>query len=297
MAQMYTDVDTSGTTVSIAARNKAKRYLQDQSAVLTPTEIVSIFRKAEAEWVQDSYGEPNKYQSAKKLSVLDYFNLNDSIDTDLKRKAFQQTSKYSTLMDSVKQAKNAFFTTTFYEYGFNDADLDPRNQSEYGDEDEPDNPGSYVFVNQQPTSDYNLAKKGFELTVADRDNDGGCSINALHGVIAGVEFKQLPVYYKSDSRGSYQTNINRYEMLFVPMNEQIALEVENERNHISILRVFNIFGDYTATIPNATYYDPDTHAKAPCKAQVIKGGTMRLIIYHTKTNKIYFDKLYPALSR
>ena len=157
-------------TVSAATLVRARSYLADQSVSLTPSQIVSVFRRAESDWFDDFFGVPNKYQSAKRLSVLDYFNLNDSIDTELKRKVFMQLPEYAVLLDSVTKAKSSFFSTTFYEYGFNEANLDPRADFEEG------NPGSYVFSNSEPSSDYNLPKKGFELKVADKRTTKGSSM-------------------------------------------------------------------------------------------------------------------------
>lgn len=281
-------------TISAAVAAKATGYLKDQSVALTPSQIVSVFRRAEPDWFDDSFGVPNKYQSAKRLNVLDYFNLNDSIDTELKRKVFLQTPEYAALLDSVKKAKAAYFSSTFYEYGFNEADLDPRTSFDEG------NPGSYVFSTTEPSSDYNLAKKGFELKSADKRTTTGfhaCNTSALPSVIAGIEFKQLPVFRKSDPYHSDPSSINSYEMLFVPMSEQLALDVENNRADVSVLRVFEITGDYIATIPNATYYESKNRPKVPCTVQVLKGGAMRLIIYNIKTDKVYYDKLYPVVKR
>ena len=88
---------------------RKKMFLSEQKFRLTPTEIKESFRLTEDSWIND----PNdytlsikKFQSAHNLDVVNYFSLNDSLNTELKRHIFYQSDQYKALYDSLLKIKS-----------------------------------------------------------------------------------------------------------------------------------------------------------------------------------------------
>jgi hypothetical protein len=246
-----------------------RQFISNQTATLTPTQIIENFKKIETidPWISKGYPDsPNPFESAFYLNIVDYFSLNEIYDSPLKKEVFKQTSEYKTLMDSLKKIKTTFLNSMYYETGFNSIE---------GENFTADN------VN------YDLQKKGFEIAIG-IVLPYQCDPAFLPKVIEQVEFKQLQIikrYHLMQSEHSYK------QYLFIPMNSSNALEIESNRENIEILRVFEIKGIYTASFND---YDFLKENHKTCYVKIVNGGNLRLLIYNKKTDKVYFDKLFPT---
>ncbi len=222
-------------------------------------------------------GPPASFESAYNLNVFDYFNLCDSFDSDLKKNVFKQTSNYKILADSLKSIRAWYLNSAFYDFGF-DA-VSGQNFTEEAND---------GYSQKAYAVNYNIQRKGFFIGIGDV-LPYHCSNFFLPKVVKEVEFSQLSitkVYNLFQSKRSYT------QYIFIPMEQDAALEIENNREDIEILRVFNL-----KSINTATYADPDFIAEngKPCIVKIVKGGSLRLLIYNKKTERIYFDKLYIQL--
>jgi len=256
-----------------------KHFLESSQTKLSPSQIISNFRCSEESWLRyKNSSDPVLFESAFNLNVFDYFTLNEKYDSDLKKEFFKKTTEYTTLLDSLKKIKSDFINSIYYEKDFK-------------------NPGGESFLTksinlrqQGYQVKYDIQKKGFFISIG-IVLPYTCSRNFCPKILNDIEFKQLTItkkYNLLEGKNCYT------QYLFLPMDESTALEVENNRNQIEILRVFNITGVYIATFSDPDFI-ADNFGKIG-KVQVVKGGSMRLLIYNKETEQIYFDKLYPAVT-
>ncbi|MBI3501186.1 MAG: hypothetical protein HY063_05270 [Bacteroidetes bacterium] len=262
------------------SENQKKQFLTSSQFHLTPTQIIANFRSVDDDgWLKyDQYADAVPFESAYNLNVFDYFKLNDTYDSDLKKEVFKQSAEYKTLLDSIKKIKSNYLNSIYYQKEFNKVG---------GEDFEMSGPGYFENGRTDYQVNYDIQKKGFSIAIGEV-LPYQCLTAFCPKVIEDVEFRQLPTtkkYNLSQSSKSYT------QYLFIPMDATTALEIENNRSQVEILRVFSITGLYSATF-NDTDFLADNYGKN-CKAQVVKGGNMRLIIFNKATDKIYFDKLYP----
>jgi hypothetical protein len=252
-------------------------FLTNSQKKYTPNQIIRNFKPADEFWLHvPNFGELTPFESAYNLLVFDYFKLNEIYDSDLKKQVFKKTNEYLILLDSLKNIKLQYLNSVYYESGFNIV-------------------GSESFTNENFDGkrfqvNYDIQQKGFYFGIGSV-MPYHCNFGFCPKVINAVEFKQLNITKKYNLSSNSNRSYTQY--LFFPMDETSALEIENNRSEIAILRIYTIKGIYSAT-----YNDPDfisDYHGGTCKVNVVKGGNMRLLIYNKATDHIYFDKIYPAL--
>lgn len=255
---------------------RKKMFLSEQNFRLTPTEIIESFRLTEDSWINnpDDYTSSiTKFQSAHNLDVVNYFSLNDSLNTELKRHVFYQSNQFKALSDSLLKIKSEYLKSIFYSRillnGYIGSHIQTFDKDERSDD----------FI-------YDINNAGYFIKI------GGvlpyhCDYFSCPKVLNGIEFKQLPIiksYNLPNSKNSYT------QYLYFPMLPEHAIVIENQIEDIEILTVFNI-----KDISTSTFSDNDflTENKGkPCKVKVVKGGAFRLLVYNKFTQEIYIDKLY-----
>ena len=253
--------------------------------LLTTNNILANFRRVDDSWFsqsyttnangEDNYSEPSPFESAYNLNVFDYYELNETYDSKLKKDVFKQSNQYKTLLDSLKKVKDLYLNSIYFETNFNSVG------GQTFDLENTDGPGYQV--------NYDIQKKGFSIAIGEVF-PYHCQYAFCPKVIEGIEFKQLTITKKYNLKSNSKKSYTQY--LFIPMDATTALKVENNRSQIQILRIFSMKGLYSPT-----FNDEDFAAenyKKPCKIKLIKGGNMRLFIYNKKTYEVYFDKIYPA---
>lgn len=251
------------------------QFLYNSEIKLTPNEIISNYRLSEDKWLNNyEYGEElAKFESAYRLNVFDYFSLNDSLDSDLKKMIFSKSSEYQIFRDSLLKIKSDYLKSTYYSRNvLND----------------------YVGSSVQTFEDefgrnniyYDINKLGYILHIGSV-LPYKCDFSFCPKVLKGIEFKQLPIvkiYNRNNSKRSYN------QSLFIPMSPERAIEIENNLKDIEILTVFNI-----KEIGSSIFSDNDflTENKGKqCRVKVIKGGAFRLLVYNKLTQEVYIDNLY-----
>jgi hypothetical protein len=262
----------------IVSTNTKKQYLLNSQIKLTTAQITENFRSVDESWLRyDLDSEPVPFESAYNLKVFDFFELNDQYDSDLKKEVFKQTIDYKTLLDSLKKIKFTYLNSIYYQKGFNSVGGESFEM-------ENNNSGEGYQVN------YDIQKKGFFIGIGEV-LPYHCSRAFCPKVIEDVEFKQLTITKKYNLKFNSEKSYTQY--VFIPMDANTALEIENNRRQVEILRVFNFTDIYTVTFNDADFIS-DNHGRA-CKVKVLKGGAMRLLIYSNVTDKVYFEKLFPAV--
>ncbi len=263
---------------------KLPLYIKDNKVTLSPTEIIQNFKPTEQLWLFDRTSSQNgPFLNSYMGYVFDYFYLNDEYRSDLQRKTFIQTQEYKTLFDSLKSISKNYINSIYYDYGFNEVWA---YNDEFGE-------WSYKRDGKSYVTNYNIQKQGFEIPIGEV-KPYQCSVDyGLPKVIREVEFKQLHILKKYNIKLYSERSYNQY--LFIPMDEATALEMERSKQDIEFLRVFEIKGIYIKTFNDEDFLKENKNKT--CKRAVVEGGNMRLIIYNKNSNKIYFDKLYLAVTK
>ena len=263
---------------SVLSTETKKQFLINNQIKLTPEQIISNFRSVDKSWLSDgSYSDSVPFESAFNLDVFDYFKLNEKYDSDLKKDVFKQSTEYKILHDSLKKIKFDYLNSFYYQTGFNNIGGETLQMKS-------DRGGNGYQVN------YDIQKKGFFIGIGEV-LPYQCSIAFCPKVIEDVEFKQLSITKKYNLESNSDRSYTQY--LFIPMNANSALEIENNRDEMEILRVFNFTGPYSVAFSDADFIADNNGRK--CKVKVLKGGGMRLLIYNKVTGQVYFEKLYPSM--
>jgi len=153
--------------------------------------------------------DSGKLETIYNLDVLGYFNLGDDYDTELKMKVFKKTPEYAKKLSELKKMKTEIFSTEYY-------------LKLHG-----------KFYDTQ----YDVKKKGFSISL---DGNMGECLSQAHPPKSVNNFllSSLPTknIYIGLVRGVY------VEHLFLPMNEEKGLEIENSREKFTIYLIFKISG-------------------------------------------------------
>ena len=255
---------------------RKKMFLSEQKFRLTPTEIKESFRLTEDIWINDPKDYTlsiTKFQSAHNLDVVNYFSLNDSLNTELKRHIFYQSDQYKALSDSLLKIKSEYLKSIFYSRillnGYIGSHIQTFDKEERSDD----------FI-------YDIKKEGYFIKIGEV-LPYHCDYFFCPKVLNGIEFKQLPIiksYNLPNSKNSYT------QYLYFPMLPKHAIVLENQIEDIEILTVFNI-KDISTSIFSDIDFLTDNKGK-PCKVKVVKGGSFRLLVYNKFTQEIYIDKLF-----
>jgi hypothetical protein len=189
------------------------------------------------------------------LNVFEYYNLGDEYDSDLKKEVFKKTPEYAEKLTELKKMKAEMLKTTYY--------LEQENR--FGD--------------------YDITKKGFNVSILfDRYPNGGQKTIRINE--KDIYLKSLPSKRKSFTVfGAAAID----ERLFIPMNETNALEIENDKENISIYYFFTPNGKEAISYQ---FICADGYSFCNTKQTLLKADKVRVIVAHKTTGKIYFDKTY-----
>ncbi len=190
------------------------------------------------------------------LNVFDYYSLNDKYDSDLKKSVYEKTSEYHEQFEELKQKKENMLKTKFYLQ---------QNDKFYGD--------------------YDINKKGFNINII---YDG-----YPESAPKSIRMKEKDMYFKSLTSKRKTFTIfgagGIHEILFIPMNETNALEIENEKQNISIYYFFTPNGKEEVSYQ---FICLDGYSFCNTRKTLLKAATVRVVVVNKVTKKIYYDKLY-----
>ena len=262
---------------SLTSKQK-KQFLTDKNFKLKPSQIIKLFETGDKITLNNEY-ESTPFENAYNLNLFDYFNLNKTYDSELKKEVFKQTSDYKILLDSIKKIRISYLNSVYFSKVFDYSSEGPIFQRK----------SDYYKTNY--IVNYDIQKKGFLINIGEV-LPYHCLAAFCPKTINSVEFKQLSITKKydllSNSKNSYS------QLLYIPMDATLALEIENNREQIEILRVFDIKGICTEVF-NDNDFKADMNFDKTCKIKLVKGGNLRMLIYNKATDKIYYDQIYPEL--
>jgi len=261
--------------------NEIELYLKDNSKQLPIETIFKYFKKIDRELLPyDEWSERPAFYSIYYLDVFSYYKLNDKYDSELKKQVFKKTEEYNKLLTELKALKSQALSSFYYHIGFNNVG---------GESFTTRGPGYVTDGSVDYAVNYNLKLKAFAITIGEV-LPYHCLSSFMPKVIDDLEFSTLPtkkVYDLWQSKNSYR------EILLIPTTDDIALEIETNRENIEVLLLFQIKGIEKRKL-NDIDFQRDNHNNYGCKepVEVVATKNIRLLIYNKSTNKIYFDKTY-----
>ncbi|HCA41984.1 MAG TPA: hypothetical protein DEP28_01880, partial [Bacteroidetes bacterium] len=205
------------------------------------------------------------------LDVFNYYNV-QGYHTNLQKEVFKKTEGYKDDLNELKKKKIELNKTVYY----------------------------YEDKTLFSSAGYNTKKKRFEILV-----------NLNYGL--GTEYAKPPKsffieHWKYNSKYKIQFSslptqkfieiipeyydLGTKEILFIPMNVENGLEMENDKSYISIYFLFTPstkrkieykFYDILKKFPEGVYY---------MTSDIITAQKVRVIVINKRTGKIYFDKIY-----
>lgn len=159
-------------------------------------------------------------------NVYQYFNLEETYNTPLKKEVFKNSKEYKELSDSLVQIKKDLLKSSYIEMK-----VIPISKSEYGVE-------------------YDLKRNGFKILMNDSRHVYDNTSTQVKNVIDYLSFTNLPFQsYVADPIVGKLSEIKEY--LFLPVNKNVGLEVEDENNDTKLIIIFTP----TAVSKKLTFYD------------------------------------------
>jgi hypothetical protein len=216
----------------------------------------------------DNKSTKGKLYDLLKLNLYKYFGINEKYDSPLKRKVFENTEVYDSLLNVLKDKKESLLKNTLF---YNDSYL----ESIF----EITNPMYNEFGGEKYVVNYNLENKGFHISM---DYKSNVNCIEMSNTIQDFDFSILPTYR---AWNKYKTTYD--EMFIFKVDETNALEIEENRKNIGIIFIFKISDIKIKTIN-------ENKGEYGCQHtfEVIPIKQLRLVIYNKVNNKIYYDKLF-----
>ncbi len=189
------------------------------------------------------------------LNVFEFYDLEDEYNSDLKKEVYKKTPEYLEKLQELKNMKAEMLKTTYY------------------------------VIQENRFGDYDISKKGFNVSIIfEKYPNGGQKTIRID--TKDIYLKALPSVRKTLTvMGAADIR----EKLFIPMNENNALEIENDNNNIAIYYFFTPNGKETISYQ---FICSDGYSFCNKKEALLKADKVRVIVAHKATGKIYFDKTY-----
>ncbi len=223
---------------------------------------------------EDAWEEKSVFRSVFDEDVYTFYNLNEEYNSILQKKVFEETEEYKSYLNELVLKKNQVLEGFYYLNGFG---LNGQTFTQEFDE------NSYQV-------NYNLNKSGFPITI-NHVYPYKCSRYFIPKTISDIEFPNIPVTKVYDVR--HQGKDSYREVFLITVSEKNALEMENDRSNIEIILLFQINGIEKRKLNDIDFQRANKNNYG-CKnsVDVIASKNLRLVVYNTKTNKIYFDEVY-----
>jgi hypothetical protein len=159
-------------------------------------------------------------------NVYQYFDLEETYNTPLKKEVFKNSKEYKALSDSLAQIKKDLLKPSYIEMK-----IIPISRSEYGVE-------------------YDLKRNGFKVLMNDSRHVYDNTSTQVKNVIDYLSFTNLP--FQSTLADPILGKLSEIkEYLFLPVNKNVGLEVEDENNDTKLIIIFTP----TAVSKKLTFYD------------------------------------------
>jgi len=223
------------------------------------------------------------------LNVINYYNLQDTYNTELKISVYKKTSDYQEKLEALRKLKQEMLSNIYY---IRIDKIFTKQYQKYVD-------GSYNLE----TVNYDLTQKGFNLILQEYDEfkeppkklvwtgrpsshklfpGKDSESNPCDEVSFQILLKKLPskiVPYKMMGQFSFQ------ELLFIPMDESNALEIENNRENVVLFIFFKPNGKEIITYKEIL--EPSIK-----QSNYLKSDYLRILIVNENQEKIYYDKTF-----
>ncbi len=204
------------------------------------------------------------------LDVFTYFKIND-FDTELKKSVFLKSEEGQNKLNELKSAKTEMLKTIYY------ARLSNRFQNDYDI-----NKKGFTIVlgiNFAFASSLALTPKTIYFDESDREK-GGILLKALPTKRTDIT-KEFNTYRTNKVEGGLYE-----ESLFIPMSEESALEVENDRENTDIYFFFTPQGREKTVVK---FFSNEWNEVT---RNMLKADKVRVVVTNKSSGKICFDKTY-----
>ena len=159
-------------------------------------------------------------------NVYQYFDLEETYNTPLKKEVFKNSKEYKELSDSLVKIKKELLRPSYIEMN-----IIPISKSEYGVE-------------------YDLKRNGFKILMNDSRHVYDNTSSQVKNVMDYLSFTNLP--FQSNVADPILGKLSEIkEYLFLPVNKNVGLEVEEEDNDTKLIIIFTP----TAVSKKLSYYD------------------------------------------
>ena len=187
------------------------------------------------------------------LDVINYYNLDETYNTELKKAVYKKTDDYKQSLAEIKQKKAEMMKSTFYK----------------------------KLKGKEYIKDYDLRKKGFPVVLGD-NMVLGTTYRAPKSVDR-ILFAMLPTTLISDD---YDKKI-KTEMLYLKVDETIGLQIEENKQYISIYFLFT-----PTTTEKVTFTAFNGREWVDVTQKLVKANKVRVIVANDVDGDIYYDKTF-----
>lgn len=206
------------------------------------------------------------------LNLLEYYNLSDRYDTELKIKKYKETDNYGQKLKKIKklkkELKNSIISTRLDYDALSNYDLD-RN----------------AFVIELGNSDLYSYDIKTEKTGLDGNEYQDRPPKTIYNV--SIEYLNIEriVSSKSFNKVFYK------EIILAQTNENRALKIENHKSDVDVYLIFDIKSEKMKEFKEEWDESGDNQSST-INTRVFYPSFIRLIMVNSDNGQIYFDKLY-----
>jgi len=194
------------------------------------------------------------------LNVFSFYNLRD-YDTDLQKEIFKNTAEYKGYLSELKEMRNNLIKTTYFQEA----------------------KGLFNSV------DYDVKKRGFDLIINQNWGVTG-TFGAIPPKSISIDVSNTIIQLKSLPTREVVDDVFgggiKNEILFIQLEPEIGLEIEKNRNDISVYYLFIPNGKETVKFK---YY---TDGWWDITNDFITSSKVKVIVANKISGKIYFNKTY-----
>lgn len=229
--------------------------------------------------LNSAYGNTDMYINFKSLFENDpiaFFRLPMKDQSELKKSIYKKSDEYLKLQDSIKKIKDGRFKIGKRFYSSDAWWREPK---------------------------YDIQKQGYNIFLNKNINNSSCPCPSKSYIPFGCEiikFPQLDVITHNPDELLVKKNPkfkeSKVEHFFLPVAEELALEMENNKDDIRIFFLFSIKEFKNETFRFAKFnlysYDKGNFAFQTQTAKVLTTKELRIIILNRAKNEILVDQIY-----
>jgi len=263
----------------IEIKNRLNKVIQnlEENKPLTTEEVKKLIFSGK--WVSIDFIKKNCYyikedgydkcsEETYDIYNLDIFKMHPDIGTksELQQEAYKETNEYKKQFEELNELRKKMISTSYISFN-------PFEYSEY-------------------LRKYNLDTKAFEIRSTAISGYKGLAHSDTNPpkCIYSVEFLQFP-YIIKERKEMFDGKRLYYQ---IKMPTKIALKIENNSENVNFIFLFDIKSKYNKKykFKAISWFNNDKYYTTDLSQDIFKTNVVRVIIYNTLTDEIYFDKVY-----